>query len=150
MFCCCYTILDSFTSTLPSAQSPLGKCGRVYCVAFRDLTMCVMHNYTRFIWIICAHCNTKTSQGVAFFATTSSLRYICKYCLLTIKLGIAVAVSWFCSPLRICNWRNVLIALLVIISGQLIIYSGQLIYYQNIIKKHLFINKLLSLWWQKR
>ena len=49
MFCFCYTILDSFTSTLTSAQSQLGKCGHVYCVAFRDLTMCVMHNYTRFI-----------------------------------------------------------------------------------------------------
>lgn len=73
-------------------------------------------------------CNTKTSQGLAFFATRSSLRYIFTFSLLTIKLGIAIIVSWFCSPLRRRNWRNVLMALLVIISGRLIIYSGQLIY----------------------
>ena len=52
-------------------------------------------------------CNTKPSQGPAFFATRSTLTYICTFSLLTIKLGIAITVSWFCSPFRRRNWRNV-------------------------------------------
>ena len=49
-------------------------------------------------------CNTKSSQGLAFFATRSSLRYIFSFSLLTIKLGIAITVSWFCSPLDVTFW----------------------------------------------
>ena len=33
MFSCCYTIHNSFTSVLTSAQSPLGKCSYVRCAA---------------------------------------------------------------------------------------------------------------------